>query len=152
MTGEHVPPTLAGISTALAGWWRWPLRDEELAVLTAATNGWPTLQPLATAVERAVKAGGDRPAMASLVRDARFILRQQSEPAPTRPGCAVCRGDLWVRHTDPEGVEVVTACPRCMPVTHELQMAGAYRLDAPSTTHNPAVRHVLDRHDVGMAH
>lgn len=146
-----IAPTLDGISDALAGYWRYPLRDEELTVLAAETADWPTLQPLATAVARATADHTDRPSMAKLLRDARFIRRQSeaaAKPSPTKAGCVLCRGDRWIRSETPDGDTVVTACPRCLPVTHDLQAAGAYLLDAPTTDHNPAVRHVLDRHEM----
>ena len=140
--------TMDAIAHTLGSYWKFKPSDDELQALVDETGNWNTLRPLAEAVDYATRNFDDRPTVAWLLRDARRRRDLANQPPPTRAGCPVCRGERWIdQRPDPADPPSLVSCPRCAPTTHELQRAGAYALDAPSTRENPAVSDILARHD-----
>ena len=155
----------------LAGFWQWAPSDAEMTTLTDETQHWKTLDDVFEAVEYASRTFDKRPAVAWILQEARRRrrARQQARERALNDqagaACHRCGGEMWVEMTlaniddFPEKMRqanqpqledgyspMLVSCPSCTDVRNQLQMAGAYALDAANTRDNPRVSHVLAEH------
>lgn len=160
------------IVASLAGYWKFPPSQDEIAALQAETTGWRNLDDLVAAVEYAKRNFTDRPSVAWLLSDARrrHVNRQQEQERQQTGGvatvCPVCLGQEWIEinadNIDEQSTDMRIAhrdaiengygpflhpCPRCKAVTADLHTVGAYNLDAPDTRH-PRYTGILAKHGI----